>query len=126
MLPGHTKSGLSDEECVAARDIFDRVGDRWSLYILGQLGGGPVRFNELRRTVEGVSQRMLSLTLRSLERDGLISRTVFPTNPPQVEYALTELGRTLLEPIEALVKWAAAHQDAIETARTKFDQGRES
>lgn len=123
MLPSHTQiPGLSDEECAASRQAFDRVGDRWSLYIVGQLMSGPVRFNELRRNVEGISQRMLTLTLRNLERDGLISRTVHPTNPPAVEYALTEVGHTLLEPIQALIQWASANQSAIEEARQKFDR----
>ncbi len=126
MLLSHTKiPGLSEEECAAAREAFDRVGDRWSLYIVGQLMEGPVRFNELRRNVEGISQRMLTLTLRSLERDGLISRTVFPTNPPQVEYALSDVGHSLLEPIRALVKWATTHQGAVDEAREKFDRQRQ-
>lgn len=126
MLPSHTQiPGLSDEKCAASRQAFDRVGDRWSLYIVGQLMSGPVRFNELRRSVEGVSQRMLTLTLRNLERDGLLSRTVYPTNPPAVEYALTEVGHTLLEPIQALIQWASANQSAIEEARQKFDREHE-
>lgn len=131
MLPGHTKiPGLSDEECAASRQAFDRVGDRWSLYIVEQLMSGPVQFNELRRSVEGISQRMLTLTLRILERDGLISRTVYPTNPPAVEYALTQLGHTLLEPIQVLVKWASACQAQLKkrakgsTGNTKSRQGK--
>lgn len=122
MLLSHSRiTGLSDEQCVAAREAFDRVGDRWSLYIVARLRDGPVRFNELKRSVEGVSQRMLTLTLRSLERDGLITRTVYPTNPPQVEYALTQSGRAFLETIWVLVNWADEHRGAIETAREEFD-----
>jgi len=114
-------TGLSGEACNAARETFDRVGDRWSLYIMAQLRDGPVRFNQLKRDVEGVSQRMLTLTLRSLERDGLISRAVYPTNPPQVEYTLTPAGQSLLEPIMALIEWTQSHQSNIEAARREFD-----
>lgn len=132
MLPKHLKNtpnthipGLSESECGAARETFDRIGDRWSLYIIGQLMEKPVRFNELRRSVEGVSQRMLTLTLRSLERDGLLSRTVYPTNPPQVEYALTERGHSFLEPVHALIQWSTSHQNAIEASRQHFDRERQ-
>ncbi len=100
---------MTPEECALVRQILDRVGDRWSLYIVGQLREGPLRFNELRRSIDGISQRMLTLTLRGLERDGLITRTVYPTNPPKVEYELTALGRTLLAPAAALLDWAEAH-----------------
>ncbi len=86
------------------------------------LGDGPKRFNELKRIIDGVSQRMLTLTLRGLERDGLVTRTVFPTIPPRVDYELTELGRGLADPVQALGKWAFAHLPEIEGARTRFDQ----
>lgn len=112
---------MTPEECAAIRETFDRVGDRWSLYIVGELREGPVRFNELRRRLTGVSQRMLTLTLRSLERDGLVARTVYPTNPPQVEYALTETGLTLLEPICALIDWSEQFRPQIEESRRQFD-----
>ena len=85
------------------------------------LGDGPRRFNEIKRMVGGISQRMLTLTLRGLERDGLVTRTVFPTIPPRVDYELTDLGRGLWQPVEALGEWASEHQTEIEAARTKFD-----
>ena len=122
MSLGHTKvTEMSDEECAIVREILDRVGDKWSLYIVGQLREGPHRFNKLKRSVKGISQRMLTLTLRSLERDGLVTRTVYPTNPPQVEYALTPLGRTLLEPVVALLTWAEQHRQETQRARQRFD-----
>ncbi|BCM92134.1 putative HTH-type transcriptional regulator YybR [Abditibacteriota bacterium] len=112
---------MSQEECVTIREMLDRVGDRWSIYIVAQLRDGPLRFNALKRSIEGISQRMLTLTLRSLERDGLVNRTVYPTNPPQVEYALTDLGWTLLEPVSALISWAEEHQTQVQRARNQFD-----
>ncbi len=112
---------MSPEECVTIREMLDRVGDRWSIYVVAQLRDGPLRFNALKRSIEGISQRMLTLTVRSLERDGLVVRTVYPTNPPQVEYALTDLGWTLLEPISALITWAEEHQAQVQCARNRFD-----
>ena len=108
-------------ECPAVREVLNRVGDKWSVQIVALLGDGPRRFNELRKSIEGLSQRMLTLTLRALERDGLVTRTVFPEIPPRVEYALTRLGVTLLEPITALAEWAADHRTSIQDARVKFD-----
>ena len=108
------------EEC-KIREILDRVGDKWSMLVLNILGGGPQRFSALRRAIEGISQRMLTRTLRLLERDGLVSRTVYPTVPPQVEYALTPLGCTLQEPVRALATWAGAHQAEVLAARARFD-----
>lgn len=105
----------------AIRDVLDRVGDKWSVQVIERLGDGPRRFNELRRSVEGLSQRMLTVTVRALERDGLVTRTVFPTVPPQVEYALTDLGRSLLVPLRALAAWAREHKDAVQRARIRFD-----
>ncbi len=107
--------------CPAVRDVLNRVGDKWSVQIVALLGDGPMRFSELRRSIEGISQRMLTLTLRGLERDGLISRTMFPEIPPRVDYELTKLGNTLLEPIQALAEWAAEHRTSIQDARVKFD-----
>src|SRR5436190_16718169 len=109
------------EGCPAVRDVLDRVGDKWSVLIVELLGDGPMRFSELRRSVEGISQRMLTLTLRGLERDGLIDRTVFPEIPPRVEYELTRLGKTLLEPIQGLAEWAERARTPIQEARAKFD-----
>ena len=103
--------------------MLARVGDKWSMFIVMLLGDGPVRFNELKRRVEGISQRMLSLTLRNLERDGLVSRTVTPSVPVRVDYALTDLGRSLAEPVKRLGEWAQAHHDDIAAARQRY--GRE-
>jgi DNA-binding HxlR family transcriptional regulator len=107
--------------CVAVREVLNRVGDKWSVLVIRQLGDGPKRFNELRKSIEGLSQRMLTLTLRGLERDGLVTRTIFPTIPPRVDYALTTLGKTLLDPVAALAKWADRNREDIQAARDRFD-----
>ena len=109
------------EACRPITDILTRVGDKWSVMVVMLLGNGTKRFNEMRRLIGGISQRMLTLTLRGLERDGLVTRTVFPTVPPRVDYALTDLGRSLLIPISALGAWAYGHRDAIDAARLAFD-----
>src|SRR4029078_10986975 len=109
------------ESCPAVREVLHRVGDKWSVLIVDLLGEGPMRFSDLRRSVEGISQRMLTLTLRGLERDGLITRTVFPEIPPRVEYELTRLGKTLLEPIQGLAEWAEKFRTSIQDAREKYD-----
>ncbi|MGA9524852.1 MAG: helix-turn-helix domain-containing protein [Myxococcaceae bacterium] len=98
------------------------MGDKWSVLVIGLLGSGPMRFSELRRAIAGISQRMLTLTLRGLERDGLITRTVFPSIPPRVDYALTPLGRTLLEPVTALAQWAEKNRVEIQSARDTYDE----
>ena len=108
-------------DCRAVSTVLARVGDKWSVLIVALLGDGPKRFNEIKRMVGGISQRMLTLTLRGLERDGLVTRTVFPTVPPRVDYELTELGRSLWRPVEALGAWARANQAEIEAARHRFD-----
>jgi DNA-binding HxlR family transcriptional regulator len=108
-------------DCRAIGDVLARVGDKWSVLVVSRLGEGPVRFNELRRSIGGISQRMLTLTLRGLERDGLITRTAFPTIPPRVDYALTALGRDLLHPVSALGAWAIRNQAKIARAREAFD-----
>ncbi|WP_454690368.1 winged helix-turn-helix transcriptional regulator [Achromobacter aloeverae] len=110
------------EGCRATRLILDRIGDKWSLYIIATLSRGSRRFNELKREIDGISQRMLTLTLRGLERDGLITRMVYPTIPPRVDYELTGMGRTLLQPVMALLNWADENQQAIEDARQRFDE----
>ena len=110
-----------ESDCRGVASILARVGDKWSVFVIMLLGGGPRRFNEIKRMVGGISQRMLTLTLRGLERDGLVTRTVFPTIPPRVDYELTDLGRGLWKPVEALGKWASDHQTEIEAARAKFD-----
>jgi DNA-binding HxlR family transcriptional regulator len=107
--------------CLAVRDVLNRVGDKWSVLVVVLLGDGPKRFSELRRSIEGISQRMLTLTLRGLERDGLVTRTIFPTIPPRVDYELTAMGRTLLEPISALAEWSEENRSAIQEARNRYD-----
>jgi DNA-binding HxlR family transcriptional regulator len=107
--------------CKAVSDVLSRIGDKWTVLVVNTLGHGPHRFNELRRALGSISQRMLTLTLRALERDGLVTRTVFPTVPPRVDYELTRLGRSLLEPITMLGVWAVKNRTAIEMARKRFD-----
>jgi DNA-binding HxlR family transcriptional regulator len=109
-------------DCRAVSAVLARVGDKWSVLIVMLLGDGPKRFSEIKRAVGGISQRMLTLTLRGLERDGLVSRTVFPTVPPRVDYELTDLGRSLRPPVAALGRWALGHQHEIEAARQRFDE----
>ena len=108
-------------DCRAVSDVLARIGDKWSVLVVSRLGERPLRFNELRRSIGGISQRMLTLTLRGLERDGLITRTVFPSIPPRVDYALTPLGRDLLVPVSALGGWAIRNQAKIARAREQFD-----
>ena len=105
-----------------ARGILDRVGDKWSLLVISQLGDGVKRFTDLKREATGVSQRMLTVTLRNLERDGLVTRTVYPVVPPRVEYELTSLGHTLLATVSSLVRWAEDNVDDIEQARMDYDE----
>ena len=107
------------EDCRAVSEVLARVGDKWTVLVVSTLGEGPMRFNELRRALGSISQRMLTLTLRALERDGLATRTVFPTVPPRVE--LTRLGRSLLEPVSALGLWARKSRAGIEDARRRFE-----
>ena len=108
-------------DCRAVSAVLARIGDKWSVRIVSRLGKGPMRFNELRREIGGISQRMLTLTLRGLERDGLITGTVFPIVPPRVDYELTGLGRSLLVPVTALGDWAMKNRAKIEAAQAKFD-----
>jgi DNA-binding HxlR family transcriptional regulator len=109
------------EGCLA-RDVLDRVGDKWTVQVIHLLGPGTMRFSELRRSVEGISQRMLTVTLRGLERDGLVVRRVFAVVPPRVEYTLTPLGESLLDVVGALVEWSAGHTGDIAEARRRYDQ----
>ena len=109
------------ESCMHVSDVLARVGGKWSILIIGALGPGPRRFNELKREVQGISQRMLTLAVRGLERDGLIARTVTPSIPPRVDYALTDLGRSLLKPVSALGEWAIENRALVERARHAFD-----
>ena len=114
-------SQVDRDAACKTREILDRIGDKWSLAIIHQLGGGTRRFTELRRAIDGVSQRMLTATLRGLERDGLVSRTVYPVVPPRVDYRLTELGETLLGAVSMLITWAADHSTDIDRARATYD-----
>ena len=118
MSPSHKQGPTS---CLAVREVLNRVGDKWSVLIVQLLAGGPKRFSDLRRAIEGISQRMLTLTLKGLERDGLVTRTVFPTVPPRVEYELTDLGCTLRKPIQTLAKWAQENREQIQVARNRYD-----
>ena len=105
----------------ATRTILDRIGDRWTVLVVGALTEGPMRFSELSRRIDGVSQKMLTQTLRGLERDGMVARTVHPVIPPRVDYELTDLGRTLRRPISALEAWAIDHMDDVVAARATYD-----
>lgn len=109
------------EDCRAVSEVLSRVGDKWTVLVVSTLGDGPKRFNELRKALGSISQRMLTLTLRALERDGLVTRTVFPTIPPRVDYELTDLGRSLLEPVSELGLWARRNRATIAQARQRFD-----
>jgi DNA-binding HxlR family transcriptional regulator len=109
------------EDCRAVSEVLARVGDKWTVLVVTRLGDGPRRFNELRRGLGSISQRMLTLTLRGLERDGLVTRTVLPTIPPRVDYELTKLGHSLLDPVSRLGMWARQNRAAIQEARRRFD-----
>ena len=107
--------------CRLVGDVLARIGDKWTVFVVRLLADGPMRFNELKRAVDGISQRMLTLTLRGLERDGLVTRTVFPTVPPRVDYALTDLGQTLITMLQGLGEWAIEHRPRIVAARAAYD-----
>jgi len=123
MVDSRTCARRDDEPevCGAISDMLARIGDKWSLLIVSTLGEGSLRFNELRRRIADISQKMLSSTLKVLERDGLVERTVIPSVPPQVEYALTDLGRELLRPVSALAEWTATNTPRILAARAAYD-----
>jgi DNA-binding HxlR family transcriptional regulator len=112
--PEHVDCGI--------RDVLDRVGDRWSVLVVVELASGPRRFRELQRAIDGISQRMLTLTVRRLERDGLVTRTVYPTVPAQVDYRLTDTGASLTHLVKALADWSLAHRDAIAASRLEYDR----
>jgi len=112
---------MSEPGCTTIREVLARVGDKWSVFVITLLGERTLRFTELQRSIDGISQRMLTLTLRQLERDGLVDRVVYPIVPPRVEYSLTALGRTLLAPLLGLAGWADAHRGDIEAARVEYD-----
>lgn len=115
------KDTSQHDNCLAMSDTLNRIGDKWSVMVVGTLSRGTLRFNELKRKINGISQRMLTLTLRNLERDGLVTRTVYPEIPPRVEYRLTELGETLTGPIDALWEWSAVNRMAVVEARERYD-----
>lgn len=124
--PGHiggTTHGTAVDQTATCeiRDLLDRLADKWSLLVVELLGHGTHRFTELKREVDGISQRMLSRTLRQLERDGMVTRTVHPTVPPRVDYELTTLGASLLDAVQPLVSWARTHRDEIAVNRTTYD-----
>jgi DNA-binding HxlR family transcriptional regulator len=113
---------LVTPDCRAVADILARIGDKWTVFVVRSLADGPRRFTEIKRLINGISQRMLTLTLRGLERDGFVTRTVTPTIPPRVDYELTKLGRTLIGPLQAIGEWAATHRQQVEDARESFDR----
>lgn len=112
-----------DRNC-PTRALLDRIGDRWTVLVVGALSEGPMRFGEIARRIDGVSQKMLTQTLRGLERDGLVTRTMYPQIPPRVEYELTELGRSLLQPLGALISWASAHMGEVAEAQSAHQAAR--
>ena len=117
---GETAQGFASASC-RVRSVLDRIGDKWAIYVVDRLGGGPRRFSELLRGIDGITARMLTVTLRGLERDGILTRTVHAAAPPRVDYALTPLGETLLSAIGQLVAWADSHLPEIEAARAAYD-----
>jgi DNA-binding HxlR family transcriptional regulator len=110
--------------CMAVHEVLSQIGDKWTVLIVRSLNDGPRRFSELKRGVEGISQRMLTLNLKTLERDGFVTRTVYPTIPPRVDYELTALGHSLSEPLGVVAQWAITNRQRIVDARKAFD-GRE-
>lgn len=119
---GQRAASLPPLECARVGEVLARIGDKWSAVVIFELRNGPSRFNALRRNVPGISQKMLALTLRGLERDGLVARTVYSTVPPRVEYELTALGHSLRDTVEAVSRWAIANHSAIRAAQTTFDR----
>lgn len=117
MKPGN----LDAPECRAISETLQLVGDKWTVLVVGMLGSGKKRFSELRREVGGISQKMLTTTLRQLERDGFVIRTVFPTIPPKVEYELTDLGRDLFKPVSGLIEWSRANRARVEESRRRYE-----
>jgi DNA-binding HxlR family transcriptional regulator len=129
-IPNATQSSprlhlVSDDEdhsgCRALLQVLDRIGDKWTVMVVGTLARGPMRFNAIQRAINGISHRMLTLTLRGLERDGMVERRAFATIPPKVEYELTTLGRSLIAPLDTLMDWAQENRPTIEQAQTGYD-----
>ena len=125
MPAGVAVPGPSAAKC-RIREILGRIGDKWSLFVIFRLGDGPQRFTTLKRAVDGISQRMLTVTLRGLERDGIVSRTMYPVMPPRVDYALTPLGHTLLDAVGALMAWVDEHLPEVDAARDAYDAARDT
>ena len=117
---------LQSAGCRNVAPVLNRVGDKWSMMIVMMLADGSMRFSELKRAIDGISQRMLTLSLRGLERDGLVTRTVTPSIPPRVDYELTELGISLRQPVKELGEWAIAHIACIRAAQLRFDESRDA
>ncbi|XKH10918.1 winged helix-turn-helix transcriptional regulator [Novosphingobium sp. BL-52-GroH] len=111
--------------CRALLEVLDRIGDKWTVMVVAVLAKGPTRFNAIQRAINGISHRMLTLTLRGLEQDGLVERRVFATVPPKVEYELTLMGRSLIEPLDTLMEWSQSNRPAIESARTEYNDRQE-
>jgi DNA-binding HxlR family transcriptional regulator len=118
MLPKHTQ--IRSQDC-PTREVLNRIGNKWSILVVRLLRKGPKRFNELRGLLDGISQRMLTLTLRGLERDGIVKRMITPTVPPRVDYELTSMGRSLLKPIMAMAVWSDENRAAIQESRKRYD-----
>lgn len=118
----HEMCGHDPEEAEVFRSVLSRIGDKWSVLLIGMLHDGPMRFTELKKVTPGISARMLTHTLRQLERDGLVEREMFAEIPPRVEYRSTSLGKSLAEPIMAVAEWASTHQDTITINRERYDQ----
>ena len=124
MTPARTISGPCQawpRESAFIREVLDRVGDKWSVLVISTLGSAPLRYSDLQASIPGISQRMLTVTLKALERDGLLTRTAYPEVPPRVEYALTGLGRSLLDVVTTLAKWAAAHHEDVAASRREHE-----
>jgi DNA-binding HxlR family transcriptional regulator len=120
-----TSEARPNSECGSIREILDRMGDKWSLHVIGRLANGPAGFTALLRDLRGISRRMLTLTLRALERDGIVERIEYSTGLKRVEYRLTSLGMTFVEPVRGISNWVRQHQDSIEAAQRRFDRRRE-
>ena len=121
----HSDVDCNHENRKAIVETLARIGDKWTVMVVGALSQGPIRYSEVHRRVEGISQRMLTLTLKGLEQDGLATRTMYPTIPPRVDYELTELGRKLIVPLKALHDWALENRPAMLAAREAFQRGRQ-
>lgn len=124
VTPASTEPRPYEENCrpdCGIRDVLDRIGDKWSVLVITGLADGPRRFRELQRAIDGISQRMLTLTVRRLERDGLLLRTVYPTVPARVDYRLTDVGASLTHLVRAMAEWSLAHRAVIAEARHRYD-----